>query len=192
MAGTVSGMTETPLEQGRTVNAAAAGVIPRASLVVRAFSSPYEVDCGHPVLAVAASLGTELRARTETQRIVSDPCSHDHVVAAALRALHDHDVIRSRLTEQIDVWATGQFGESGARLLHTESLGQLVDRLAALWAWSRLLAEDADLAARDPAKLALHRLGELCIGYDDLVTDLLGGRRRLPVYQALTGRDVAA
>ncbi|QFZ17719.1 DUF4254 domain-containing protein [Saccharothrix syringae] len=184
-------MTETPLEQGRTVDAAA-GAIPRVSLVVRAFSSPCEVDGDHPVLVVAADLGAEHRARTEAQRIVSDPCSDDHVVAAALRALHDHDVTRSRLAEQVDVWATGQFGESGARLLHTESLGQLVDRLGALWAWSRLLAEDDDPAARDPARLALHRLGELCIGYDDLVTDLLSGRRRLPIYQALTRYDVAA
>ncbi|WP_106619017.1 DUF4254 domain-containing protein [Saccharothrix carnea] len=183
-------MTETPLEQGKTMNAA--GVIPRASLVVRAFNGPREVDGGHPVLAVVADLGAEHRARTEAQRIVSDPCRDDHAIAAALRALHDHDVTRSRLAEQIDVWATGQFGESGARLLHTERLGQLVDRLAALWAWSRLLAEDDDPAARDPAKLVLHRLGELCIGYDDLVTDLLSGRRRLPVYQALTGHDVAA
>lgn len=174
------------------MNAAAADVIPRALLVVRAFNSPCEVDGAHPVLAVAAELGAEHQARTETQRIVSDPCGDDHVVAAALRALHGHDVTRSRLAEQIDVWATEQFGESGARLLHTESLGQLVDRLAALWAWSRLLVEDDDPATRGPAKLALHRLGELCIGYDDLVTDLMSGRRRLPVYQALTGHDVAA
>ncbi|WP_179118054.1 DUF4254 domain-containing protein [Saccharothrix sp. ALI-22-I] len=185
-------MTEIALEQGGTANAAAAGVIPRASLVVRAFSSPHEVNGLHSVLAVAADLGAENRARAEVQRVLSDPRSDEHVVAAALRAIHDHDVTRSVLVERIDVWAAGQFGESSARLLHTESLGQLADRLAAAWVRSRLLAEDDNPAARDPAKLALHRLGELCIGYDDLVADLLGGRRRLPIYQVLTGHDVAA
>ncbi|WP_158854382.1 DUF4254 domain-containing protein [Saccharothrix deserti] len=185
-------MTETALEQGGTANTAAAGVIPRASLVVRAFSSPHEVNGLHPVLALAADLGTENRTRAEAQQIISDPRGDDHVAAAALRAIHDHDVTRSVLVERIDAWAGRQFGESSARLLHTENLGQLVDRLAAAWVRSRLLAEDDNPAARDPAKLALHRLGELCIGYDDLVTDLLGGRRRLPIYQALTDRDVAA
>jgi mRNA-degrading endonuclease toxin of MazEF toxin-antitoxin module len=185
-------MTENALEQGSRANVATAGTIPRASLVVRAFSSPHEASGGHPVLVLAANLGAEHQACAEAQRIISNPCSDDHVVAVALRAVHDHGVTRTVLAEQIDVWAAEQFGESSARLLHTEDLGQLVDRLAVLWAWSRLLAEDDDPAARDPAKLALHRLGELCIGYDDLVTDLLGGRRRLPIYQALTMHDVAA
>ncbi|WNV83899.1 DUF4254 domain-containing protein [Umezawaea sp. Da 62-37] len=185
-------MTENALEQGSRANVATAGTIPRASLVVRAFNNPYEVGGGHPLLLLVANLGAEHQALAEAQRIISNPCRDDHVIAAALRAIHDHGVTRTALAMRIDVWAAEQFGESSARLLHTEGLGQLVDRLAVLWAWSRLLAEDDDPAARDPAKLALHRLGELCIGYDDLVTDLLGGRRRLPIYQALARYDVAA
>ncbi|WP_281360422.1 hypothetical protein [Lentzea indica] len=39
---------------------------------------------------------------------------------------------------------------------------------------------------------ALHHVSELAVGYDDLVADLLGGRRRLPRVSIANGLVVAA
>ncbi|MGH3694976.1 MAG: DUF4254 domain-containing protein [Pseudonocardiaceae bacterium] len=84
-------------------------------------------------------------------------------------------------------------GESRATVLHTETLGQLVDRLATVWTRSCLIAEnDTGLTESTWARVALHQLGKLCTGYDDLVTDVERGRRRLPAYQTPTGPDMVA
>jgi hypothetical protein len=81
---------------------------------------------------------------------------------------------RAVLIEQID--------ESRASVLHTDSVG----RLAAARTRARLLVGDANPAAQLGASLALHQLAELRTSYDDLITDLQRGRRRLPLHQSPT------
>lgn len=193
---TVEVMTHTALVHGRTVTDAdqpdAPSAVPRSSMVVRAFSNPGEVSDRHLVLAVAAKLAAEHRMRAEAHQFVHDPFADDHVMAAAARTITARDTACAVLIEQIDVWAAIAYGESRAPMLHTETLGQLVDRLAAVWMRSRLLAEDDDPAAGAGARVALHQLGELCTSYDDLVTDLLSGRRRLPLYQTPAGPGAVA
>jgi Protein of unknown function (DUF4254) len=168
-------------------------VIPRSSMVVRAFSNPGEVNDRHPVLAVAAKLATEHWMRAEAQQLTHDPHADDHMVAAAARAITARETACAVLIDQIDRWAAVEFSESRGAALHTESFGQVVDRLATVWTRSRLTAEnDTSPAALAWARVALHQLGELCTGYDDLVSDIERGRRRLPLYQTPTGPDVAA
>lgn len=167
--------------------------IPRASTVVRAFSHPSEAGDRHVVLAVAAKLAAEHQLRAQTRQLTHDPHADDHMTAGAARTLVARESTCAALIEQIDRWAAVEIGESRATVLHTETLGQLVDRLAAAWARSRLIANNATgPAASTWARVALHQLGELCTGFDDLVTDVERGRRRLPVYQTPTGLDVAA
>lgn len=161
--------------------------VPRSSMVVRAFSNPGEVSDRHPVLSVAAKLAAEQWMRAEAQHLVHDPAADDHTVAAAARSIAARDTARAVLIEQIDVWAAWSYGDSRALVLHTESLGQLIDRLAAVWARSRLLVDNPSPAARPGASLALHQLAELCTGYDDLLIEVERGRRGLPLYQAPTG-----
>jgi type IV secretory pathway TrbD component len=163
--------------------------VPRASMVVRAFSHPSEAGDRHPVLAVAAKLAAEHQMLAQAHQLTHDRHAEDHMMAAAARTLAVRATACAVLVEQIDLWAAVEFGESRATVLHTETLGQLIDRLAAVWTRSRLIADND--AAPTRARAALHQLSELCTGYDDLVTDLQSGRRRLPLHQTPTGPDVA-
>lgn len=64
---------------------------------------------------------------------------------------------------------------------HTETLGQLVNRLAVGWVRWNLLTEGGDQSGvRGLAQAAFQELGELSVAYDDLLSDLQAGRRRLP------------
>lgn len=162
--------------------------IPRAATVVRAFSHPGEAGDRDVVIAVAAKLAAEHHMRAQAFQLIHDPHADDHVMAAAARTLAARETACAVLIEQIDRWAAVEFGEARATVLNTETLGQLVDRLASVWARSRLITNNATgPAASTWARLALHQLGELCTGFDDLVTDVECGRRRLPVYQTPTG-----
>jgi hypothetical protein len=65
----------------------------------------------------------------------------------------------------------------GGAHVHTETLGAVVDRVAQFTATAyAALANAVDWTLGD----AWERLAELAIGYEDLVTDLESGRRRLP------------
>ncbi|MDQ3276290.1 MAG: DUF4254 domain-containing protein [Actinomycetota bacterium] len=158
-------------------------VVPRASVVMRAFTTTTR----HPMLTAAAGLAKQQRLRAEAHQLACDPHADDHVVAAATRAVNAAEAGCAVLIEQIDVWAAIHLTEHRAGLLHTETLGQLIDRLAAGWTRWHLLDAVDDSAARPQARVALRQLGELADAYDDLVTDLLTGRRRLPVHHISTG-----
>ena len=94
----------------------------------------------------------------------------------------DTDIRRCELMDDIDRWARQRLGRRTAVPLHTESLGTVIDRLAARWAVAvALLTDEAPADVADRRQLAFERLSELANAYDDLVADLVGGRRRLPV-----------
>jgi hypothetical protein len=97
----------------------------------------------HPVLTPAAGLATQHRLRTEVRRLACDPLADDHVVAAATRSVNAAEVACAVLIDRIDVWAATALTESHTTVVHTESLGQLVDRLAELWMrWQLFDADD--------------------------------------------------
>ncbi|MFD2464185.1 DUF4254 domain-containing protein [Amycolatopsis samaneae] len=161
--------------------------LPRASAVVRAFGTTPPGGYRHPVLAVAVDLAAEHRLRAPAHRIVGDPHADDPVLAAAARTVRARDAACAVLIDRIDRWAATALPEGRAGVLHTESLGQLVGRLVTVWMRGQLLAE-VRTAASDPwVRLAARQLGELARAYDDLVTDLLLGRRHLPVFQTPAG-----
>ncbi|MFD1045108.1 DUF4254 domain-containing protein, partial [Kibdelosporangium lantanae] len=94
------------------------------------------------------------------------------------------------LIEQIDRWAlTALPAPRGRRdaAVHTETLGQVVDRLIQAWTLWHLLDTTDNPSDQKSSQAALDRVTELSIGYDDLVNDLLGGRRRLPCHQMPVG-----
>lgn len=124
--------------------------------------------------------------RVEAQQLVYDSHADDHMLAAAARTIASREAVCAALIEEIDLWAAVEFGKSRACVLHTETLGQLVDRLAVAWTRSGLRTEDDSPATRPGASLALRQLAELCTGYDDLIADLQCGRCRLPLYQTAT------
>lgn len=166
--------------------------LPRSSAVVHAFSHAAEVTDQHPALAAATKLALEHWMRAEAYQLVHDPHADDCKVAAAARTIAARDTGCAVLMEQIDVWAATLVGQPRTSVLHSESLGQLINRLCGAWTWWRLLSADENPVARPGIELAFDQLTELCTAYDDLIADLQGGRRHLPVHQTPTGPTLAA
>ncbi|UGT63671.1 DUF4254 domain-containing protein [Nocardia asteroides] len=90
------------------------------------------------------------------------------------------DARRAALVELIDEWIAREAPEhrDGAAL-HTETLGAVVDRMARSWVAANR-AIDSEGARSDKTHKHWYHLAELVDGYTDLVTDVAGGRRRLP------------
>ncbi|MFC8385873.1 DUF4254 domain-containing protein [Nocardia sp. NPDC056952] len=94
--------------------------------------------------------------------------------------LREIDCRRSELVLAIDDWVLRSIPQHrlGATL-HTETVGAVIDRMAeaSVRAHHALMT----LAANDEMlHCAWHHLAELADAYDDLVRDVLAGRRRLP------------
>ncbi|WP_067474665.1 DUF4254 domain-containing protein [Nocardia amamiensis] len=118
---------------------------------------------------------------------------HDHPLlrwARQLTDLHErkrtlhhdqHDDIdreRTELIHEINRWITAQLPPShGAAMVHTETVGSVIDRLAQLTSSAyAALTSGCEWDLRD----RWEQLAELAIGYEDLATDVTLGRRRLP------------
>ncbi|MEU4342659.1 DUF4254 domain-containing protein [Nocardia sp. NPDC023852] len=87
---------------------------------------------------------------------------------------------RAELVMAIDDWVLRSVPQHrfGATL-HTETVGAVIDRLAesSVRAHHALMTLDAH---DELLHSAWHRLAELADAYDDLVRDVMAGRRRLP------------
>ncbi|MEV0031896.1 DUF4254 domain-containing protein [Nocardia sp. NPDC050793] len=87
---------------------------------------------------------------------------------------------RSELVMAIDDWVARSVPQHrlGATL-HTETVGAVIDRLAesSVRAHHALMTLDAH---DELLHCAWHHLAELADAYDDLVRDVIAGRRRLP------------
>lgn len=90
------------------------------------------------------------------------------------------DCRRAELTDDINDWIAQEVPQhrNGASL-HTESLGSVIDRMARSWVRANQ-AIDADGPRSDNTHRHWYHLAELVDGYTDLITDVAGGRRRLP------------
>ncbi len=90
------------------------------------------------------------------------------------------DCRRGELVDDINEWIAQEIPQDrfGATV-HTESLGAVVDRMARSWVEANQ-AIDVDGPRSDNTHKHWYHLAELVDGYTDLVTDVAGGRRRLP------------
>lgn len=147
----------------------ATGLLPLSDILVRACRGHRVV--GGPLLWFARDLAVlhEKRVVGRGGRVDTDPV-----------VLREIDCRRSELVLAIDDWVLR--GVPQHRLgasLHTETVGSVIDRMAeasvrAHHALMTLAANDEMLHS------AWHHLAELADAYDDLVRDVLAGRRRLP------------
>ncbi|WP_053734078.1 DUF4254 domain-containing protein [Nocardia sp. NRRL S-836] len=166
--------------------------VPRAAAVTRAcVFTPVGVHT-HPVLAAAAALAVQHRLRAEAHRVVCEPLADDHLVAASTRSVNAADAACAMLVDRIDMWAAVAIADNRTGAVHTETFGQLVDRLVAAWTRWNVLDTGAAVAGKTQVREALHRVNELSVGYDDLIADLRTGRRRLPRIGVTTGPVDAA
>ncbi|HLS79101.1 MAG TPA: DUF4254 domain-containing protein [Nocardia sp.] len=97
-----------------------------------------------------------------------------------VRLLAEIDCRCSELVDDIDEWIAHEVpAHRPDAALHTETLGAIVDRMARIWADANQ-AIDSDGPRSGLTHKYWYRLAELVDGYTDLVTDVAGGRRRLP------------
>ncbi|RJO72112.1 DUF4254 domain-containing protein [Nocardia panacis] len=145
------------------------GLLPTSDLLVRACRGHRVV--GGPLLWFARDLAI-LHERRQVGRggsIDTDPA-----------AIVEIERRRMELVMAIDDWVARSIPRHrlGATL-HTETIGAVIDRIAesSVRAHHALMTLDAH---DDRLHGAWHHLAELADAYDDLVRDVLAGRRRLP------------
>ncbi len=98
-----------------------------------------------------------------------------------LAEIAEIDGRRSELVNDINDWIVRKMPQHrhGASL-HTESLGAVIDRMAHSWVAANQAIE-ADGVRSDRTHRHWYHLAELVDGYTDLIAEVAGGRRRLPV-----------
>lgn len=145
------------------------GPLPNSDLLVRACRGHRVI--GGQLLWYARDLAVlhERRLVGRGGSIVTDPAR-----------LVEIERRRMELVMAIDDWVVRNVPQHrlGATL-HTETIGAVIDRLAeaSVRAHHALMTLDAD---DELLHGAWHHLAELTDAYDDLVRDVLAGRRRLP------------
>ncbi len=138
------------------------GGLPTATQLLCSFQGTKFAD--HDLLSSAHALAA-LHARRATMRDV-------YLVAEV-------DNRRRELVEDIDDWVRERGALPRDGLIHTETLGAVIDRMAWGWVYANAVVE-TDGARDQYARKRWHRLAELIDGYTELIGDIVGGRRRLP------------
>lgn len=149
----------------------ATDLLPSSDLLLRACNGHRVI--GGPIVLFAGDLGVLFERRLGRGGSTPDPDS---------ALIIEIDRRRAELVMAIDDWIVGALPQHhrGAAL-HTETIGAIMDRLAeaSVYAHHALMTLDAN---DDALHSAWHHLAELADGYDDLVRDILAGRRRLPTW----------
>lgn len=106
---------------------------------------------------------------------------HERLAGAAPETISEIDRDRVYFVHAIDLWIERWVPQhSYGPSLHTETLGSVIDRIAACHV-SAVNALTTLEISRDPrVHLAWQRLAELVNGYGDLAAEVVLGRRRLP------------
>lgn len=134
----------------------------------------------HPLLTVAAKLAVHHQQQWMVEEISLDTETGDHFLTAVKRSIDSIGLQRLRLIEDINAWVARRVPSRPGTSLHTETLGSIFDRLAIAWVRSNRMIDIATPDDHKLAQLALQQLAGLADAYDDLVRDVVGGRRRLP------------
>jgi hypothetical protein len=158
-------------------------VLPYAASLIAAF--PAVPDGGQPGKFVI-DVGHELAAQHQRQWRAEDASRADGAPAGTVASCKQLiDVLNARrvmLVERIDDRVAQEIRSGTGVSLHTETFGSVVDRMAIGWVRARNLRR---VDAGEQARLALRQFTELAAAYDDLVRDVVSGRRRLPFWRSL-------
>ncbi|MGW3540950.1 DUF4254 domain-containing protein [Nocardia niigatensis] len=150
----------------------AAGLLPTSDLLLRACRGHRVI--GGPLLWFAHDLAVLHGRRLVGRGGIGPETDPTSIVETKRR--------RIELVMAIDDWIVRSVPQHrlGATL-HTETVGSVIDRLAeaSVRAHHALMTLDAN---DEMLHGAWHHLAELSDAYDDLVRDVLAGRRRLPAW----------
>jgi len=148
------------------------GILPSSDLLLRACRGHRVI--GGPLMWFARDLAV-LHERRLIGRGGAEPDNSPAVIV-------EIDRRRTELVMAIDDWISRSIPQHrlGATL-HTETVGSVIDRIAeaSVRAHHALMTLDAN---DEILHIAWHHLAELADAYDDLITDVLAGRRRLPAW----------
>ncbi|MEV0251105.1 DUF4254 domain-containing protein [Nocardia sp. NPDC050712] len=163
--------------------------LPHRSALLRAFREPHDPhQRKHRVLLTAHELVECHERRNRALQAAHAPEAAPGLVAACSQLVEDIDEQRRELIARIDDWVATNVAHRTGASLHTETLGAVIDRMAAKWiAAQQALGMNGHGATPPPqvdsdAHLQWTRLAELADGYQDLITDVVEHRRRLPVW----------
>jgi len=166
------------------------GALPQRSALLHALRDTADLPANaHPVLTTARALA-DCHERRVGALSLTQTFESTSVFAAMLSAavVADIDHERATLVDRINAWVTTHVVHRHGAALHTETLGAVIDRMAAKWVVAQSCIDaDTPRQHREPlsgtdAHLQWTRLAELADGYQDLVTDVVQHRRRLPVH----------
>ncbi|MFQ6396870.1 DUF4254 domain-containing protein [Nocardia sp. KC 131] len=163
------------------------GELPPPLALLRTFREPDNPHRRqHQVLDAAHELVECHERRQRAARAAHAPDASSGRVAACTQLVEDLDGRRADLVDRIDNWVADNIQHRAGASLHTETLGAVIDRMAAKWvAAQQALTKQtpADPLQLDgEAHLQWSRLAELVDGYKDLITDVSEHRRRLPMW----------
>ncbi|MEU6586341.1 DUF4254 domain-containing protein [Nocardia sp. NPDC046763] len=186
--------------------------LPSPSTLLRAFREPVSSDRrDRDVLESAHEL---VRCHEHRYRALDTAHATDATPDDVADSTHRVDRIDERRTElvaRIDEWVAVNIPHRAGASLHTETLGAVIDRMAAKWvaaqralgnaesepvraskatdgrarrrAVAHRISEDRPRRGVDTeAHLQWYRLAELADGYRDLITEVAQHRRRLPTW----------
>ncbi|MCC3326433.1 DUF4254 domain-containing protein [Nocardia abscessus] len=162
--------------------------LPPPAALFRAIREPGEDQHLHSVLHAARKLvECHERRQRALERAHAPGASSTHV-AACSRQVEDIDGCRAEWVGRIDAWVAANVQHREGASLHTETLGAVIDRIAAKWVAARhslgdeITTRPHPMQAGGEAHLQWTRLAELIDGYQDLIADVVAHRRRLPVW----------
>lgn len=162
--------------------------LPSSAAVLRAIREPGENQHRHSVLYAARELVDCHERRQRALGRAHVPGASNTLVAACSQQVDDIDGCRAEWIGRIDAWVAANVPHRQGASLHTETLGAVIDRIAAKWVAARHYLGDEVTPAPGAAQvggeahLRWTRLAELIDGYQDLITDVIEHRRRLPVW----------
>lgn len=163
--------------------------LPSPEALLRAFREPDDPNRHrHHVLAMARALVECHERRHNALLTAHAPDASSGCVARCLQLIDDIHAHRTELVGRIDDWVDTHVQHRAGASLHTETLGAVIDRMAAKWVaaqYALSMSTPADphpLQLDDDTHLQWSRLAELADGYKDLITDVTEHRRRLPVW----------
>ncbi|MFJ4650922.1 DUF4254 domain-containing protein [Nocardia sp. NPDC088792] len=187
--------------------------LPSPSTLLRAFREPVTTERrDRDVLESAHELARCHERRHRALQTAHAAGATPDNVADCSHTVDTIDTQRAHQIARIDDWVAANIPHRAGASLHTETLGAVIDRMAAKWvaaqqalgvsapparattakngdgrsrrhAAAHRISEDGPRRNVDSeAHLQWYRLAELADGYKDLITEVAQHRRRLPVW----------
>lgn len=161
----------------RAQTAAGAQPWPDSDLILRSFRRTPEPDLpGAEFLEAAHGLAAVHERRYGLSIARREPGLSDQYVVAYMHKIDEIDTARAELVIAIDGWAS-RHSPLQALVVHTETVGTVVDRMAQLFVAMNAVDPQANSEA---AHRSCTQLAELAAAYDDLSADIVAGHRRVP------------